>query len=91
MSHFVAEHSRDYPVKGWWIIHHDWTDELVRAVSALIEFDGGPADAYLSGQGEYKDRTMVEWEFRQDYVLPAIEIEKGDRLRLWLQRDPGDE
>jgi hypothetical protein len=87
VSHFVAEHSRDYPDKGWWLIDHDWTNPLILEVSQHIASDGGPPEAYRSGQGEYEDRPMVEWTFTKGYLLPdGIHIEPGDRARLWLQQ-----
>src|SRR5262245_30082832 len=89
MSHFVAEHSRDFPDKGWWLIRHDWDDNLIHSAAEIINAEGGPPDAHLSGTGQYEDRPLVEWIVKESYELvDGVEVLPGDKLRLWLQKDP---
>lgn len=79
----VTEHLR-----GEEQIGHRWTLELVASMSALIEEDGGPAQAMSSGYGDLWERWHVDHIFTNDYPLPDGEpsIRKGDRIRMWRER-----
>ena len=91
VEHLRADPKTHHANRRWELVDHYWTTDLLFAMSALIEEDGGPKMAAGSGYGIYSHRPSVDHTFTNDYSLPGGEppIKQGDRVRMWRERAHG--